>query len=277
MRADGRKIKHADAETIIGAHIMNRRTDAMNMITVDIPVKPLKEYIAEKRDRHITHMALIVSAYLHTVAEYPYLNRFVVNKKLYARNEFSVGMVVLKANDPTNGTMSKMRFEYEDTIFDVQKKIDDFIAQNRQDGDTSTTDDFAEKLVKVPGVCGIGVKLFKLLDKFGMLPKKIIDLSPFHMSLGITNLASIRTNHIYHHTYEFGTTSVFVSIGNMRYVPKMSDGKPIFEKCIPLGVVMDERICTGSYFAAAFRRLSEYLKKPELLELPPKKIIKDDV
>ena len=277
MRADGKRVKNADPESIIGAHVMSRRTDAMNMITVDIPVEPMKKYIAAKRELKITHLALIISAYLRTAAEFPHLNRFVVNKKLYTRNEFCVGMVVLKAGDTTNGTMSKMYFEYEDTVLDVQHKIDDFIAQNRKEGDTNTTDEFASKLVKIPGLCLFGVKLFKLLDRYGMLPKKIIDLSPFHMSLGITNLASIRTNHIYHHTYDFGTTSVFMSIGNMRYVPKMSDGRLIFERCIPLGVVMDERICTGSYYAAAFRRISEYLKKPELLELPPQKTLKDDV
>ena len=277
MRADGKKLKNADPESIIGAHVMSKRTDAMNMITVDIPVNPMKEYIASRRDKKITHMALIVSAYLRTVAEFPKLNHFVVNKKLYARNEFCVGMVVLKAGQTTEGTMSKMYFDYEDTVFDVQKKIDDFIEQNRQEGDTNTTDDFARKLVKIPGLCNIGVRLFKTMDKYGLLPKKIIDLSPFHMSLGITNLASIRTNHIYHHTYEFGTTSVFMSIGNMRYVPKMADDKMIFEKTMPLGVVMDERICTGSYFAMAFRRISEYLKNPELLELPPRKITKDEV
>ena len=277
MRADGKKLKNADPEAIIGAHVMSRRTDAMNMITVDIPIAPLKEYISSRRDEKITHMALIVSAYLRTVAEFPALNRFIVNKKLYVRNEFCVGMVVLKAGESTEGTMSKMHFDYEDTVFDVQKKIDSFIEQNRKDGDTSTTDVFASKLVRIPGLCGIGVSLFKFLDKHGLLPKKIIDLSPFHISLGITNLASIRTNHIYHHTYDFGTTSVFMSIGNMRYVPKMADDKMVFEKTMPLGIVMDERICTGSYYALAFRRMSEYLKKPELLELPPQKTVKDEV
>ncbi len=277
MRADGKRVKNADPESIIGAHVMSRRTDAMNMITVDIPVDPMKKYIAAKRELKITHLALIISAYLRTVAEFPHLNRFVVNKKLYERNEFCVGMVVLKAGETANGTMSKMYFDYDDTVIDIQRKIDTFIEQNRKEGDTNTTDEFARKLVKIPGLCSVGVKLFKLLDRYGMLPKKIIDLSPFHMSLGITNLASIRTNHIYHHTYEFGTTSVFMSLGNMRYVPKMSDGKMIFERCIPLGIVMDERICTGSYYAMAFRRISEYLKKPELLELPPRKKVKDDM
>ena len=89
------------------------------------------------------------------------------------------------------------------------------------------------------------------------------------MSMGITNLASIRTNHIYHHCYEFGTTSVFLAMGNTREVPKRKVGEIVFEKCIPIGVTMDERICSGSYFATAFKVLKKYLKQPELLEEKP--------
>lgn len=276
MRADGKRIKNADPMYTVGAYIMSKRVDSMNMITVDIPLDPIKKYIAKRREYKISHLALVISAYLRTAAEYPALNRFVVNKKIYARNEFAVGMVVLKPDDDGHGTMSKMYFDYEDTIFDVQRKIDEFIEKNRQSGQTNSTDDIIKKLLKVPGLCNVGVGLFKFLDKHGILPKKIIDASPFHMSLGITNLASIRTNHIYHHTYEFGTTSVFISMGNPRYVIKMKEEKPIFERCIPLGVVMDERICSGSYFAIAFRRVSEYLKNPELLEEAPRVINRDE-
>ncbi|MBQ8794443.1 MAG: 2-oxo acid dehydrogenase subunit E2, partial [Clostridia bacterium] len=113
------------------------------------------------------------------------------------------------------------------------------------------------------------VKLFKWMDKHGWLPKSVIDMSPFHMSLGLTNLASIRTNHIYHHCYEFGTTSVFFAMGNTREVAKRKGGEIVFEKCMPIGVTMDERIASGGYFAMAFRTMRKYLSNPELLETPP--------
>ena len=116
------------------------------------------------------------------------------------------------------------------------------------------------------------------MDKHNLLPRSIIEASPFHTSLTISNLASIRTNHIFHHTYNFGTTSVFVAIGNSREVPKRDkNGEIYFEKCMPFGVVMDERICSGSYFAMAFRKFSKYLSDPSLLEVPPDpdKVIKE--
>ena len=113
------------------------------------------------------------------------------------------------------------------------------------------------------------------MDKHNLLPKSVIDASPFHESLLLSNLASIRTNHIYHHVYEFGTTSMSVTMGNPRIVPKLKRDEVVFEHTLPLGVVMDERICPGSYFAAVFKRLSQYLKNPALLEVPPEKVEHD--
>jgi hypothetical protein len=256
---------------------MSKRTDSMNMITVDIPVEPIQNFLNEKRKEgaNISHMAVILSAYIRVVSEFPELNRFIVNKKPYARNEFAVGMVVLKAGDSGHGTMSKMYFDYKNTIYDVNNIINEYVESNRYAAENNGTEKIIKFLLSVPGILPIGVGLFKLLDRYGLLPKAIIDMSPFHMSLGISNLASIRTNHIYHHCYEFGTTSVFITMGNTREVPKRKGDEIILEKSMPLGVVMDERIASGAYFAMAFRRLSHYLRHPELLEVPPEKVTPD--
>ena len=278
MRADGKRLRNTDPMYTVAAHIMNKRVAAMNMITIDFPYDPMQNYLNEKRKQgiNLSHMAIIVAAYLRTAAEYPQLNRFIVNSKAYARNEWAIAMVVLKGGEADNGTMSKMYFENTDTIFDVDKKINDYVTANRETPEKNGTEKIIKFLLSVPGLLRWGVRLFKLLDRYGLLPKFIIDMSPFHNSLVISNLISIRTNHIYHHCYEFGTTSVFITMGNLREVPKRKNGEIIFERSIPLGVVMDERICSGSYFAMAFRKMRKYLKNPELLELPAEIINEDN-
>ncbi len=277
MRADGTRLKKTDPMYTVAAYVMDKRMDSMNMITIDIPVEPIHNYITEKRKQGISlsHMSVVLSAYIRTVAEYPMLNRFIVNKKPYARNELAVGMVVLKSGQADNGTMSKMYFDVKNTVFDVNNIINDFVAENRDTPDNNGTEKMIKILLSIPGILPVGVGVCKFLDKHGLLPKKIIDASPFHNSLVISNLASIRTNHIYHHIYEFGTTSIIMTMGNSREVPKRKNGEIVFEKCMPLGVVMDERICSGSYYAIAFRRMKQYLANPELLEQPPKVINPD--
>jgi len=271
MRADGKRVKNASPMYTVAAHIMDKRVDSMNTTTVDIPYKPLQDYINSKRKEGISlsHLALVIAAYIRTINDFPEINRFVVNKKIYARNEIAIGMVVLKTLESHNGTMSKMYFEKDNTIFEVNDKINSFVAQNRETPEKNGTEKIIKFLLSIPGLLLVGVKLFKFLDRYGLLPKAIIDMSPFHMSMGITNLASIRTPHIYHHCYEFGTTSVFLAMGNSREIPKRKGDEIIFEKSIPIGVTMDERICSGSYYSAAFRTLKKYLKNPELLETKP--------
>ena len=277
MRADGKRLRNTDPMYTVAAYVMNKRVDSMNMVTLDIPYDPIQNYLNEKRKQGIaiSHLGVIIAAYLRTAAEFPLLNRFIMNCKPYARNEFCVAMVVLKSGEMDNGTMSKMYFKMTDTIFDVNGKINEYVSDNREVPEKNGTEKMIKILLGAPGVLRVGVGLFKFMDKHGLLPKNVIDMSPFHNSLCISNLASIRTNHIYHHCYEFGTTSVFITLGNLREVAKRKGGEVVFERCIPLGVVMDERICSGSYFALAFRRMRKYMRNPELLELPPEVINED--
>lgn len=269
MRPDGKRVKNADPMYTIVPYIMVKRYDAMNMITVDIPVEPMQTYRVKAREKGhaISFLALVIAAYSRTVAEFPLLNRFIVNKRIYDRNEYNVSMVVLKPGEE-NGTMSKMVFDPGSDVFTVQKIIDEYVSNNRQAGDNNSTDRLITLLLSMPGLISLVVGVLKWMDKHGWMPRKVIDASPFHTSLVVSNLASIRTNHIYHHIYDFGTCSVFIAMGNMREVPRRIKGEIVHQRCLPLGVVMDERICSGSYFAQAFQRLKTYLEKPELLETP---------
>ena len=88
-RSDGKKLKHLDVEYLVAAHVMDKRTDAMNMIHLDIPVEPMRRYMNQKRKegKRYNHLTLIIAAMVRAMSQYPALNRFVVNKRIYARNE----------------------------------------------------------------------------------------------------------------------------------------------------------------------------------------------
>ena len=247
MRPDGIRVKGPDPMYSLMPYFLTRRYDAMNMVTLDIPVAPLHDYINAQRAKGVklSHLALILAAYVRTAAEYPALNRFIGgNHKIYAHND----------------------------IFTVQNKIDEAITASRNAEENNKLDKLMSVLLRVPLLAPVLTGILRFLDRHGLLPKAVCDVSPFHASLLITNLASIRTNHIYHHVYEFGTTSVAVAMGNLREVPRRTKGGIELERCIPLGVVMDERICSGHYFSKAFARLKEYLSTPTLLEGPPRYI-----
>ncbi len=274
-RKDGIRLKITDPMYTVAAHVMDKRVDSMNMITIDIPVDPVADYVHRKRDEgmKISRLAVLLAAYIRVLDEFPNLNHFVVNSNIYARNELAVGMVVLQGGNVTEGgTMSKIYFQPTDNVFKVQERLTEYIEENRKENPDNGTEKIISILLSIPGLLRTGVKVLRWMDKHGMLPKSIIDMSPFHISLVITDLASIRTNAIYHHVYDFGTTSIAMAMGVNREVPKRKGGEIIHEKCMPLGLVMDERIASGSYFALAFRRFQDYMKHPEILENAPEVI-----
>ena len=276
MRADGKRVKNVDNMYTIVPYFMVDRSDACNSITVRLPYKPIHEYVIEARKQgaQISYLGVLMAAYVRTVCEHPFLNRFVVNKKIYARNEIIISMVVQRSEDGAQTSMGKMKFKYTDDIFEVNRKINEYVAANRNEN-ANETDKILSFLVKMPGVINFATGILKFADKHGLLPRAVLEMSPFHATAVFSNLASIRTNHIYHHIYNFGTVSQIFTMGNLEDIPKMHNGEVVLERQIPLGIVCDERIGDGHAYAKAFATLSRYMKNPKLLELPPEKIITD--
>ena len=276
-RPDGKMLRHTDPMYRVVAHVMKTRSDSMNNITLDIPLEPMEIYIRMKKreGQSMSHMAIIMAAFNRTICDFPALNRFVVNKRVYSRNEIAIGMVVLRAGATGAETMSKIYLKPEDTIIDVENRIQEYVSANRDVDGNNKTDKIINTLVSIPGLLRAGVSILKWMDWHNLLPKAIIDASPMHNTMVFTNLASIRTNHIFHHCYDFGTTSMVMAAGNTREVPRRKNGEIVHEKCLPLGLVMDERIASGYYFAQAFRRMKEYFKNPALLEEPPERVLAD--
>lgn len=266
MRPDGTRIINEDPMYQLIPYVLTKRYDALNMVTVDVPEAPLRMYMNAKRKegRPVSHLALILTAYLHVVKEYPALNRFIVGHKIYQHNDFTASMVVLKPG--SDGTISKIHLDFDDDVFAVQEKITAYIDQNRQMGETNGLDTLMNKFVRMGWPVSILIGLVRVMDRLGILPRAVIDISPFHSSLLISNLASIRTNHIYHHIYQFGTISTAITMGNLREVPRRTREGYTFDRCIPLGVVMDERVANGHYMAQAYALMKKYLANPELME-----------
>lgn len=269
MRPDGKRVK--DLPPIVAAipYIMPKRYDAQNTITEYIDEELIKSYIREKRRTgvRINHMAVIIAAYYRAVMYNPKLNYFIMNSKVYKRNHFCVSFVILKklADGRPDETSLKIFLTPEDTVFSIQQKITDAVSANAATEQKNNTDKFARMMFSIPLLPKLVIWLAYHLDKLGLLPRKIIDLSPFHTSMFITNLASIKTSYIHHHCYEFGTTSVFVCMG--KPVPNYISGD-LTKKMMPIGVVMDERICTGYEYAAFCNDFRRYMRLPRMLEYP---------
>lgn len=275
-RTDGYRVATDDPMYEIAAYVMDKRYDASNSIKQYIDYAPLQQYIIKCRKDGInmSHMSIIIAAYLRVVSQNPYLNRFVMNKRIYARNHFCVSFVTMIPGK-NRSTVNKVYFNLDDDIFTVNQKLNDVIEKSSSAIEETSMDKLAKKLVRVPGLLTVAVSVFKFLDKHFALPFSIINASPFHTSLFVTNLASIRTGAIYHHLYEFGTTGVFVAMGQLVKKLVVNGERAEERKFMELGIVTDERIAEGHYYGRCFREILKYFKDPSLLEVKPEIIAHD--
>lgn len=271
-RPDGHPIpEYVDPLVQFTPFIMTTRNDAQNFVTYPVEYKPMADYIRARRDAEdpVNFMTILIAAYVRGVRKHPELNRFVVGKRLYAHKGISISYIVLREmpDGRYDEAAIKLHLTTDDTLPTIAKKLNEQVRIARQADLKNATANFASRFLKIPVIPGLLVSLIKLLDRFGLMPKKLIEISPFHCSLFVTNMMSINLPVIYHHLYNFGTCSLFLSMGRPeRVVAASKEGKAIRQLTIPIGVVSDERVCSGADYAQGMRTVLRYLNNPELLE-----------
>lgn len=276
-RKDGRRLRGIDPIVQLTPYLMPKRDDAQVFTRLNLDFEGMTRYIREKRKEgcNVTYMTLILAAYVRTVSEHPEINRFIMNKRLYSRNHICVSFVTLKkgVGDEVEESVCKILFNPEDTIYEVTARVEEAIEQARKPQESNLTDKVARGLLSMPLLPNLVVGLVRFLDNHDMMPDLVHKASPFHTSLFISNMASIGMNYIYHHIYNFGTTSVFLAMGRSeQQVHVNPDGTCRSKRVLPLGVVIDERVAAGGIYAKAFASLQRYINEPSLLEEAPEHV-----
>lgn len=269
-RTDGRRLKRISPFFLLMPHIMKKRSDSQVFYSQEISLAPLDEYIAKKEAEGIkmSYMSIIYASLVRIVAEKPLLNRFVMNGRVYARNSIDISLAIKKGlSETAEETTLKLHFNGSENIFDIKDRLEKVILENKEATAENSTDKMAKALAYVPSwFIKLFVNFVMFLDRHDLLPKAIIELSPFHTTAFLTNVGSLGIDSIYHHLYDFGTTGVFLAMGKKKKSLVSIDDTLEEEKIISLRWVLDERICDGYYYANALKLFNKYMKKPELLE-----------
>ena len=220
----------------------------------------------------------LIAVYIRGVSMLPGINRFVVGRRIYARNNIEVVMTVkrsLSLGAPE--TTIKVQFEPTDTIFDVYRKMNEKIDEIKANEGSNNTEDVAEALARLPRfLLRFAILILRIMDYFGWLPEALTDASPFHGSMIITDLGSLRIGPIYHHIYNFGTLPVFIAFGAKRHAYELDrHGSMVDHKYVDCKIVMDERTVDGHYYAQFLQAYRYIFQHPEILEAPPTKVVED--
>ena len=271
-RKDGEPIK-VDSFMRFIPLIMKYRYDALVSLTQEIELSPLDDYIKktyEEKGIRISYMHILYSALVRTFNYMPGINQFIMGGRHYKRNDIEFSMAVKKSFDiDSEETTLKIKFEGNETPLEIKNILDKRINEEKNvlTSGKNKTDLFVKTLENTPlFLLRFILGTLKTLDKINLMPQKVLDASPFHASAFITNLGSIGLDAALHHIYDLGTVGTFVSIGKRgRKIVKKND-EFVEVKIMNIGVVIDERICDGYYYAKALRVFFRYINDPQKLD-----------
>ena len=275
-RRDAKLLRDIDSMHFIMPLMYPNRCDNEAFISETIDLTNVMKYLEKKNadgpDYKYNLFQVMVTAVLKTITLRPQLNRFIANYNLYERNEVSAAFTIKKIfKDDGEEALAFIHSKPTDNIDSIHNEIYRQVSYVRHEGkDQSTMSmDALQKVFGFPPLkkmLGAGARF---LDKRGLMPASVIATDPFQSSVVLANLGSIKLRSGYHHLTNWGTTSVFVIIGEMKERPFYDEnGKEEMRMSVDIGLTVDERISDGYYCSTAVRLLKHLLDKPELLELP---------
>lgn len=276
-RKDGKLLRDIDAMHVIMPYLYVNRADNEAYISERIDMEPIYNYLQEKNAANPEDpyklFQVIIAALVKTITLRPKMNRFIQGSKLYQRNKLTMGFALKKEfKDDAHEGLAYMEFDEDSTMDSVHEKIVKEIHNVRHVEGADNSTDQMDILKKVPRpILRVLMWFIRKLDKYGKVPEFLIKTDPNYATCFLTNLGSIGLKCGYHHLSNWGTTSIFVVVGEIKKTPHYDDeGNITMRETVDIGLTIDERIADGYYYAKTIALFKHLLQNPELLDLPAK-------
>ena len=274
-RKDGIWLKDLPAMNRIMPGIMPNRADNEAHINVEVDLRPLDAYLAQKNqgrtEDKYTYFHVISAAIAKAFILRPRMNRFICNKRIYQHRDLTLAFVVKKQfSDKSEEGLAFLSIDDKETMDSYHSKIMSVIHDNRRSDIKDTSTGAMDIINKLPQwLINLILSTTLWLDKHGWAPQFLIGTDPNHASIFLSNLGSIGLEGGYHHLVNWGTNSCFIVLGK-KYMKKeyFKDGSSDLYEVIPLGITLDERIADGYYYSGTVALVKQVLDHPELLDLP---------
>ena len=282
-RFDGKYLKDIDSMHFIMPFMFPDRCDNQAFFSFQIDLTNLDKYLEKKRnidpEYKYNMYQCVVTAVLKTITLRSKLSMFIHNRKMYKRNEVSAAFTVKQEFDDNGGeVLAFIHAKPEWTIDDVHNEIKRQLKKLKKKGYVDESTGVMDKLNKIPKFISRPIIRFVCwLEKKGMIPTALIETDPYHSSVVLANLGSIGLPEGYHHLTNWGTTSMFLVIGESGMMPFYENEKTVFKHGVKLGFTIDERIADGFYFSRSIKMMQLFLENPELLEKPLNEKLSDEM
>ena len=274
-RFDATLVRDIDPLHWFMPYLYPNRADNEAFIREEFDLTNLEAFLEKKNSNldkahRYTIFHAVCAAIVKTFTLRPQMNRFIKGCRLYQRDDLSLGFVVKKQfKDNAAEGLAFIKFPPETTVDSLHERIMQEIFECRSDKMDNSTKGM-EMFTHLPRwLMRIAIHILHRLDFYGRVPYDLIKADPNYASVFLTNLGSIKLNAGYHHLSNWGTTSVFVVIGEKVRRPVFhEDGTFEMRTMLDVGITLDERIADGYYYAKTVRLLKKLIENPELLDRP---------
>jgi hypothetical protein len=265
-RPDATVVRDLPAMRRFMPYISPRRNDSVFYMFQDIGVDAALEFLEKRNrerpaDRQITLFHLFLRSTSHAVYVRPGTNRFVKGGKVWQRDGEWLSFSA-KREIKDGSPMLTIKRRFHPTTESLDAMVDDIYdrLESARSGRKSTSDKEMGLLLRLPGfVIKLLLGLLNFGDRFGLVPRSMIDADPLYTSVFVANLGSINYPAGFHHLWEYGTTSIF---GVMGRIEPSADGR----KMMRIAWTYDERIEDGLYSYYTLEGIKHRIENPELLD-----------
>jgi hypothetical protein len=248
--------------------ISRRRNDSLFLMRQDIDAEAALEFLEKVNrerppDRPITLFHMLLRSCANVIFRRSGVNRFVKGYTLWQRDGTWITFSAMREiKDGSPMLTIKRQFSKEESFEEMVDAIYDQLNAGRK-GKKTTSDKEMNLALILPGfVIAVIMWVMRIADRFGMLPKSMIDSDPLFSTLFLANLGSINYPSGFHHLWEYGTISMF---GVMGRIETGSDGRRKFQ----MAYTYDERIEDGLYSYITLEQMKAAIENPDLLDLSP--------
>ena len=274
-RRDARLIRRIDDVNRFAPYLMRGRNESAVYFSQRVRVEKTRMFLKELNrigEGNITMFHLVLAAIVRTIALWPQMNRFVVGNRIYSHDDITISFT-LKQRRSVSASEAVLRIQFDgsDTLLDVARKAKEKILTARRDNTVLGEDKTISFFLKLPRfVINGAVSLMMYLNRFDLVPKSISGVDPMSTSAYLSNMGNYNISPPFHHLYEWGTSSLFLVMGNVHSEPCITGDHTVgIGEVIEFSYTLDERIGDGYYFTEAVKTFGELIENPEPLLSPP--------
>lgn len=272
QRPDGIRVRDLPRLRRLMPHLMPRRSQALIQFEQRLDLSATDPWLARWNAdpaRPVLRLhQLIVAAGVRTLHEWPEMNRFVIGRQLWQRREIAISCSVL--HRPGGGgapglSVVKQVHDPAEGLVATGARVARATEAGRSGGGSAERP--LALLARLPGpLIAAALALERLADRWNLLPAALIRDDPLHASAMISNLGSIGLEACWHHLYDHGTVSIFLTFGPVAPMPFVTaDGTLALRPGVTLRYSFDDRVADGRTAGASMARLKTLVEQPWLL------------